>query len=722
MHHFSICKLLVAVTCLLGSSQGTAHAAACLIDQDGDGVCDLWELTCLLSNGQRTDLLSPDSDGDNIRDDIEIGSSGVPTEALDTDGDCIIDACDDDSDNDGYSDLEESGCAFLCDNPVDTDGDGIPDYRDTDSDNDGVDDRDDPDRLDPTVPGTTVPGTNPPGGSDDPDNGDDDGDDDGDNGDGGGGGGGSGSDIGGGNGFDDGSSLYAAGGGCDSADGSGGSSWLVLLLVLGIASLRRERGALLVAAISFGTIAASSAEGFDNDITRTTVLGEGGVVVGNSDTLGPGTVRISALADYAYRPFELRDESDQRVSGVVDGVTSIDLRVGVGLPRGFEVSLLAPLVVDQQTTMGIAGRGLGDIGVAGKWSTRLGDRVGFAVAPELIVPTGRSEALAGDGGVGGQLQALADVELGRVRVGGMAGARLRAASGTSFGATHGQQILWGGLVDVTVARAHRVHVIGEVHGAAAAGSLASENPAEALAAVHWLRDGWILVAGGGAGLSSSVGAPAWRAFLGGAMTIGGRATPRRPPARLASITQPPSPTTPWEPAPQATQPEPDPDPDRDGILGAADRCPDEPETVNQHDDEDGCPDEKPAYVLTAGASLVLHDIHFETAKWRILPVSYRVLDDLAASLASQPDVRLRVEGHTDARGSATSNLILSQQRALAIVNYLVAAGVTATRLDYEGFGESRPIATNANADGMRQNRRVELRVLAGQTSAENRTW
>ncbi len=728
-----ITTLLVAVAFFLGPSPSTAQASVCLVDQDGDGLCDLWELTCLASGGQRSDLLAADSDGDHIRDDIEVGSYGAPAEALDTDGDCIIDACDLDTDGDGYSDQRESGCAFLCTDPADTDGDGVYDFRDDDSDNDGLPDRDerdadtdgdgnddrtdpdsdndgvrdgdDPDPTDPTVPGS----------------GGDGGDGDGDGDDGGGGGGGSGSDSGGGDGLDEGSaSLFAAGGGCNATNGSSGSSWLVFgIVVLALGFSRRARPALVVV-VSMGVISEPRAEGFDNDITRTTVLGEGGVVVGNSDTLRPGHVRISALADYSRRPFELRDENDERVSGVIDGVTSIDLRIGVGLPRGFELSFLAPLVVDQQTTMGIAGRSLGDIGVAAKWSKRVGRRIGFAIAPELILPTGRSDALASDGNVGGQLQGLADIELGRLRVGGMAGARLRADSGTSFGATHGQQVLWGAVVDVAVAREHGVHLIGEVHGAAAASSAASENPAELLAAVHWLRDGWIVVAGGGAGLNSSVGAPAWRAFVGGAVTVGSRATPRRPPpARIASIAAPPPPpATPTEPAP----PPVDPDPDRDGILGDADRCPESAEVVNDHEDDDGCPDEKPAYVLTAGASLVLHDIHFETGKWKILPVSYRILDDLAASLATQTDVRLRVEGHTDSRGSTTANLILSQQRALAIVNYLVGAGVVATRLEYEGFGESRPIASNANAEGMRANRRVELRVLAGAADTERRAW
>src|SRR5262245_41866079 len=70
-----------------------AQAGVCLVDQDGDGLCDLWETTCLVSAGQRTSLIAVDSDGDLIRDDVEVGASGVPEDfvAPDTDGNGFID-------------------------------------------------------------------------------------------------------------------------------------------------------------------------------------------------------------------------------------------------------------------------------------------------------------------------------------------------------------------------------------------------------------------------------------------------------------------------------------------------------------------------------------------------------------------------------------------------------------------------------------------------------
>ena len=154
------------------------------------------------------------------------------------------------------------------------------------------------------------------------------------------------------------------------------------------------------------------------------------------------------------------------------------------------------------------------------------------------------------------------------------------------------------------------------------------------------------------------------------------------------------------------------DRDGDGINDDADKCPDVAETKNGFQDDDGCADSAPTYVFSEAAPLVFHDIHFESNKWRILPDSFSTLDDIAASLQSQPKVRIRIEGHTDGRGGEQQNLMLSQQRALATLNYLVAAGVDPQRLEYQGYGLSRPVADNKTDAGRKENRRVEIRTLS----------
>jgi outer membrane protein OmpA-like peptidoglycan-associated protein len=88
-----------------------------------------------------------------------------------------------------------------------------------------------------------------------------------------------------------------------------------------------------------------------------------------------------------------------------------------------------------------------------------------------------------------------------------------------------------------------------------------------------------------------------------------------------------------------------------------------------------------------------------------------VLDEAIRILREENTVVVIAEGHTDATGSAAYNQKLSERRADAVRRYLVNGGIGAERIQTEGFGESRPVASNETADGRAQNRRVELRIL-----------
>jgi OOP family OmpA-OmpF porin len=81
------------------------------------------------------------------------------------------------------------------------------------------------------------------------------------------------------------------------------------------------------------------------------------------------------------------------------------------------------------------------------------------------------------------------------------------------------------------------------------------------------------------------------------------------------------------------------------------------------------------------------------------------------SLKGWPEIRVEVGGHTDSAGGDGYNLRLSQDRAQAVLDYLVENGVERTRLSAKGFGEGQPLADNATDGGRRQNRRVELKRL-----------
>jgi outer membrane protein OmpA-like peptidoglycan-associated protein len=156
---------------------------------------------------------------------------------------------------------------------------------------------------------------------------------------------------------------------------------------------------------------------------------------------------------------------------------------------------------------------------------------------------------------------------------------------------------------------------------------------------------------------------------------------------------------------------PELDDDGDGIADGVDRCPRLAEKVNGFRDDDGCPDERPAYVFSPDTPVILYSIEFERASDALLADSARVLDDVMLSLQAQPEVRVRVEGHTDDMGDDDVNLRLSQRRALSVVNYLVGMGIDRARLTYEGYGETRPLLPNDSAENRARNRRVEFLAL-----------
>jgi OOP family OmpA-OmpF porin len=106
--------------------------------------------------------------------------------------------------------------------------------------------------------------------------------------------------------------------------------------------------------------------------------------------------------------------------------------------------------------------------------------------------------------------------------------------------------------------------------------------------------------------------------------------------------------------------------------------------------------------------LVLRGVHFDFNKSRIRPGDAAVLDEAANTLKANPNVTISVNGYCDAIGGVEYNLRLSDRRSNAVVDYLVNAGIPASRLIPHGYGKSDPVATNDSAEGRAQNRRVEL--------------
>ncbi len=115
--------------------------------------------------------------------------------------------------------------------------------------------------------------------------------------------------------------------------------------------------------------------------------------------------------------------------------------------------------------------------------------------------------------------------------------------------------------------------------------------------------------------------------------------------------------------------------------------------------------------VEVGESIVLNNIFFDTGAARLRPESYAELGILYKLLFDNPSLIIEISGHTDNVGSAAVNQRLSEQRARAVVEFLIERGISRDRLTYKGYGFERPIATNDTSEGRQMNRRTEFEIV-----------
>jgi outer membrane protein OmpA-like peptidoglycan-associated protein len=115
--------------------------------------------------------------------------------------------------------------------------------------------------------------------------------------------------------------------------------------------------------------------------------------------------------------------------------------------------------------------------------------------------------------------------------------------------------------------------------------------------------------------------------------------------------------------------------------------------------------------IEKGTKVILNNIFFESGRAELKPISYVELNKAVELLKDNATMVIEIGGHTDDVGADELNMKLSEARAKAVMNYMVLAGIDASRLRSKGYGESQPIASNDTAEGKAKNRRTEFEIV-----------
>lgn len=441
-----------------------------------------------------------------------------------------------------------------------------------------------------------------------------------------------------------------------------------------------------------------------------------------ADVRNPLRPYISLWLNYALNPVVLIDATTgQDLSPVVAHVLGADLVGSIVLWKGLEVGAGIPVnllaIGPGGAGLSAPGSSLNDITLRVAYRLQLAMHTAIALHVPVLLPTsGADNVLAQGFGVRptlaflqrfGQLELLFNVSyLYRSR-----DDVLDLSAGQELGARFG--------VRYALSSNWKNGIIGDVGMATSFHDFFAPEatPIEIQAGYeHWILDSLRLTGFVGTGLSRGVGAPDFRAGIGVAW---GDNPPYRPRTRASEDDadgdgiKDDKDQCPEEPEDKDDYEDedgcPDNDNDSDSFLDADDACPNEPETKNNFS-EDGCPDR----IQIEGSRITTFEsVYFGTNSDNILSRSHPMLRDLAEFMKANPNVRVRVEGHTDNQGNPDGNLDLSKRRAAAVKVFLVEEGVKPSQLESEGYGETRPIESNETPAGRSKNRRVEFHIVGG---------
>lgn len=478
-------------------------------------------------------------------------------------------------------------------------------------------------------------------------------------------------------------------------------------------------------------------------------------------------LRGATLLSYAHRPLALKTDAGDVRHELVDHQLILHAMLGVVAFSRFSVDLDLPVILSQGGDEGgLAGfvgpdssAAVGDLRAMGRVALFAQDGLIPAAALTLGVwlPTGSSGAYAGSESARVAPGVVVGAEAERFRWSVSASRRIE----TSDGSLLGSNVALAGafhLVFAPIAFGPEVQVSTITDGDAAIFG-AQNTHIEALLSARAALGPIALSAAGGPGFGAQPGTPDFRLLFGVSTNVtvfpevdrdaarasatqgGGTSSPAR---SDGGTSDGPRAGTPVPPAP------PPPDGDHDGVADTADACPTVAGVYRGDPKVDGCPldtdgdtiadaaDACPAIAGTPSTDptrngcpelsartndrlVIFKPILFKTGSAELLAESSPTLETIANILKSDPTLaRVAVDGHTDSKGSAAANTLLSQRRALAVQAWLIESGVASKRLEARGFGPKQPIADNGTAEGREKNRRVEFVILHVEPEGEAR--
>ncbi len=443
-----------------------------------------------------------------------------------------------------------------------------------------------------------------------------------------------------------------------------------------------------------------------------------------ADARVPFRPYVSAWLHYANDPVVVVDGNDESLGAVVADQFSLDVAASMTVWKGLELGFGLPVFIVASgddaalaaTGLNEPGFSLGDLTLRLGYRFRIADHTAFALHVPVLLPTSADDNVLGLG-FGVKPTAAFMQRFGSLEMFLNLSFLIRAAE-QALDFDGGSELGFRLGLRYALDRAWKTNAIFDVGITTSTNDFfgAPTTPIEPRAGLEWwFAESWRLTGFGGIGVTGGVGAPDFRVGMG--ISYGDNPTYRPRPAPTDDDRDGDGVPNDEDQCPDEVEDRdefedddgcPDPDNDGDGVDDIDDQCPTAPETANGISDEDGCPDK---IRLDDTRITTFERVYFKTGSDEIDPRSHEMLDEVGAILKVNPDLEIRVEGHTDSRGNAETNMRLSQERADSVRDYLTSRGARGGQVEAKGYGQTRPIASNETEEGRAQNRRVEFHIV-----------